>query len=553
MKLDNIIAKAKVWSYSGGIYPAQKKSLSNEDPIAHLPLFDTYYVPLQQHNGNMGRLLVKVGDQVLKGQALTQITDNTTLPVHAPTSGRIEVIEARSSNHMSGLPVLMCTITADGLDTPVPKTPHPSVNTLSATALIDIIQNAGICGLGGAVFPTHRKLNTSQRLQCLIVNGVECEPYITADDRLMRENMADILNGIQIVQKILHFPHVLFAIEDNKPEAIAAYQAAVSAVDWGETQIHLRSVPTKYPSGGERQLIEVLTGHQVPPKTLPIDMGILMHNVGTLFAIKRAVYDGETLLERVVTITGEGIPHPQNYWVRLGTPVHAILTHVNWQPRAQQKVIIGGPMMGYTLPSLDVPVVKATNCILVPQTTSPNATEINCIRCGACVDVCPANLLPQQLYWYAKGGDQQKSKDYHLFDCIECGCCAFVCPSNIPLVQYYRMTKAQITQSEQEARQAKIAKDKFEARQARLAAEKQARRQQQERANTERTTTSAQQDLIAAAIARAKAKKQSAPTHTQEPATKETPSPSATPTREERLQAALAKAKQKRNSRDNDS
>ena len=331
-----------------------------------------------------------------------------------------------------------------------------------------------MAGLGGAGFPTGSKLRGGgDKIETLIINAAECEPYITADDRLMLDCAAQIIAGIRILAHILQPRQVLIGIEDNKPQAISMMRAVLADAHG----IELRVIPTKYPSGGAKQLTQILTGKQVPHGGRSSDIGVLMQNVGTAYAVKRAVIDGEPLTERVVTLTGEAVTRPGNVWARLGTPVRHLLEDAGFCPSAEQMVIMGGPLMGFTLPWLDVPVVKITNCLLAPSASEMGdpEEEKGCIRCSACADACPADLLPQQLYWFSKGQQHDKATAHNLADCIECGACAWVCPSNIPLVQYFRQEKAEITAIRQEEKRAAEAKARFEARQARLERDKAAR------------------------------------------------------------------------------
>lgn len=507
-----LIEQGHIWSFPGGIHPPERKQLSNTTAIATLPLPPELSVPLRQHSGEPGELLVAVGDHVLKGQALSSPGLNNALPVHAPTSGTIIAIEPRAIAHPSGLPDTVVVIAADGLDQAAAAT--PVALTQERAELIAALRNAGIAGLGGAGFPTAQKLALQRPLEYLIINGVECEPYISADDRLMREHANDILRGTEILLHISGAPKALIALEDNKPEAIAAFKRVLP----NYPAMSLRVVPTKYPSGGEKQLIQLLTGRQVPSRGLPIDIGLLMHNVGTAFAVQQAIDFGLPLIERVVTVTGENVSKPGNYWVRLGTPVAHLLEHAGFKPSVAQTVIMGGPMMGFTLGSLQVPVVKITNCILVPgaQELAPPGDEMPCIRCGACADVCPAQLLPQQLQWLAKAHDHDGLNQQNLFDCIECGACAYVCPSEIPLVHYYRKAKAEIREMARDKAKSEIARERFEARQQRLEREKEqrlerhrhaaeARQQAQQKAVAEGAPNP--NDAVQAAIARAKARK----------------------------------------------
>ncbi|MCE9785849.1 electron transport complex subunit RsxC [Shewanella algae] len=501
--------KGTQWRLTGGIHPPQMKDLSNGSPIERLPLASEFLLPVPQV-GDSAVLEVKVGDRVLKGQALTRGLSAMYLAVHAPTSGIIRAIEQRPSNHPSALPVLTCVLEADGQDQAI-HFDQQDIAALSREQILSRIRQAGIAGLGGAMFPAHIKLNPASEIELLLINGVECEPYISADDRLMREHAREILDGIEIVHGLLNPKRVIIAIEDNKPEAVQAMQQALDNCHLPKGSIRITVIPTKYPSGGEKQLIQIITGQEVPSGAIPAQLGIVVHNVGTAFAIREAVCLGKPLIERVVTVTGGNIPKPGNYWVPLGTPIAHILEQSGFTPSGQDTVIIGGPMMGHTLPLIKVPLLKGSNCILVPSASeiSPPAEEKACIRCGECAQVCPASLLPQQLYWHSKAEEYDKASAYNLRDCIECGCCSYVCPSDIPLVEYYRVAKAAIKRNHEEKQLAEQAKQRFDARLKRLEAEKQAREAKAKAAADKRRAAmgSGEKDAVAEAMARIKAKK----------------------------------------------
>ncbi|MDV2960334.1 electron transport complex subunit RsxC [Shewanella algae] len=501
--------KGTQWRLTGGIHPLQMKDLSNGSPIGRLPLASEFLLPVPQV-GDSAVLEVKVGDRVLKGQALTRGLSAMYLAVHAPTSGIIRAIEQRPSNHPSALPVLTCVLEADGQDQAI-DFDQQDIAALSREQILSRIRQAGIAGLGGAMFPAHIKLNPASEIELLLINGVECEPYISADDRLMREHAREILDGIEIVHGLLNPKRVIIAIEDNKPEAVQAMQQALDSCHLPKGSIRITVIPTKYPSGGEKQLIQIITGQEVPSGAIPAQLGIVVHNVGTAFAIREAVCLGKPLIERVVTVTGGNIPKPGNYWVPLGTPIAHILEQSGFTPSGQDTVIIGGPMMGHTLPLIKVPLLKGSNCILVPSASeiSPPAEEKACIRCGECAQVCPASLLPQQLYWHSKAEEYDKASAYNLRDCIECGCCSYVCPSDIPLVEYYRIAKAAIKRNHEEKQLAEQAKQRFDARLKRLEAEKQAREAKAKAAADKRRAAmgSGEKDAVAEAMARIKAKK----------------------------------------------
>ncbi|WP_428614559.1 electron transport complex subunit RsxC [Pseudoalteromonas sp.] len=525
-KLIDQIKQGKVWPFPGGIHPPGQKQQSTTQAIARLPLPDKLVVSLKQHIGANGKLIVEKGQQVLKGQALTKPSGNWSVPVHAPTSGLISDICPMPSAHPSALPELSVIIEPDGKDNWCELNPVTDAKALSHDELVDVIHQSGIAGMGGAGFPTYVKADTRKAIEFLIVNAVECEPYITADDMLMREHADGIVAGIELMQQLLSPQLTIIGIEDNKPDAIAAMKQAAQHND----SIIVQTVPTIYPSGGEKQLIKLLTGKEVPSGSIPADIGMLVQNVGTLFAVNQAVYEGKPLIERVVTVTGNTIHKQGNVWALLGTEIKHLLDCQGFSPVPQQRVVMGGPMMGFTLPTVRVGVVKTTNCILAPdhQELAEPGDEKACIRCSACADACPASLLPQQLQWFAKSKEYDKLNEHNLFDCIECGACAYVCPSEIPLVQYYRVAKAEIKEQQAEQIKAERAKERFEARKERL------EREQEERQNRHKRKPAAKSDdekqkvadalarvkaksddtdsksAVAAAIARAKAKKQGA-------------------------------------------
>ncbi|MDP8101278.1 electron transport complex subunit RsxC [Phocoenobacter atlanticus] len=514
MKNDAVsrIRQNKLWDFPGGIHPPEMKSQSNQTPIKRLPLPSHFYVPVVQHSGSAGDLIVKEGDKVLKGQPLTQGENFRQLPVHSPTSGRVIAIGEHISTNINASPELTVVIQADGEDKWCERCPITDYIQYDSGTIIDKIYQKGVAGLGGAVFSTSSKLHYADtRCELLIINGAECEPYITCDDRLMQDYTAEMIEGIEILQYVLQPQEVVIAIEDNKPNAIKAVRSALK----NAKNIQLRVIPTKYPSGSSDQLVQVLTGLEIPQSKRTIEMGIVMHNVGTAYAVKRAVMDDEALIERVVTLTGNRIGQKGNVWARLGTPLNYLLEQVQFEESKCFPVLIGGPLMGFSVPTLQVPVTKTVNCVIAPNVDeySDEELERNCIRCSICSDACPIGLLPQQLYWHSRAKDHDKAKAYNLDACIECGICAFVCPSNIPLVQYFRDEKAEITEIERKEKQSLEAKQRFEAREARLQKEKEAREKRiQEAADKRREQISKQQgeDPVQAALARLKAKKEQA-------------------------------------------
>ena len=505
--------KGTLWPSHGGTHPPEMKYLSNGTPISKIPLADHYLIPIPQV-GDCATLSVGVGDKVFKGQALTQGVGRQYLPVHAPTSGTVTAIEPRPSNHPSGLAINTCVIQSDGSDVETTgecQQQFISPDSLTDEEIISRVQNAGIVGMGGAEFPSHIKLSPTSDIELLIINGAECEPYLTSDDRLMREYSDKIIAGTEIIHRLLKPKRVIVVIEDNKPEAIKTMEKAVTKSNLPKGQARVTVIPTKYPSGSAKQLIKIITGQEVASGGRSSQLGILVHNVATTMAIHLAVTTNKPSIERVVSVTGKNVTKPGNYWVPIGTPVTHLLKCCGFKPDPKQMVIVGGPMMGYTLPLINVPVQKGTTAILVPSYNELSYfnEERACIRCGECAAVCPASLLPQQLFWHAKAQEYDKAASFNLRDCIECGCCSYVCPSDIPLVEYYRIAKSAIKQNAEEKVQAELAKQRFEARNKRLDAEKLAREEKTKQAAAKRQASmqTDEKDAVAAALARIQAKK----------------------------------------------
>ncbi|EKE69159.1 electron transport complex subunit RsxC [Gallaecimonas xiamenensis] len=514
----------QVFDFHGGIHPPEHKSLSNHRPIGRLKPAPELVVPLRQHLGELGELLVKAGDTVLKGQPLSRPLSVMGVPVHAPTSGTVLAVENRPLTHPSGLWDMAVVIEPDGQNQWADK--HPVADPFEAdpAVLLKALKSAGLAGMGGAGFPTTVKLASGRPIDALVINAAECEPYITSDDCLLREEADSVIGGARLMARIVGAKLVVIGIEDNKPEAISAIEAVIESLD----DVTMKVVPTKYPSGAERQLIKLLTGTEVPAGGIPADLGLVVQNVGTAFAAYRALVHGEPLIKRVVTITGQQVKKPGNYWLPIGTPISHALAECGFEADKRQRFIVGGPMMGFTLNDTAAPVTKTVNCLLLPNKKELPlpGREMNCIRCGECANVCPADLLPQQLYWYAKAKDQEKLDEYKLSACIECGACAFVCPSQIPLVQYYRVAKAESRAAAEEKRKSDKARERFEARKDRLErdkAEREARHQEAtERRKAAMAARSSDQpkdnDAVAAALARVKAQKDAAVAKAQEAA-----------------------------------
>ena len=462
----------QLWDFSGGIHPAENKHQSTARPIRSSALPDYLVVPLQQHIGEPATTLVEVGDRVLKGQKIAEVGTGMGVPVHAPTSGVIENIGHRPVPHPSGMDDWCVTLTPDGEDQWTELEPLPNYRSLARDEVLARILDAGIAGLGGAGFPTNIKLRPpkERKVDTLILNGAECEPYITADDMTMRERADDVVAGLKVMAWILRPERCVIGVEDNKPEAIAALRQAVEG-----TQIEVAVIPTKYPSGGEKQLIQILTGMEVPSGGIPADIGVMCQNIGTAVAVSHLIHEGKPLISRVITITGEAVREPGNFEALIGTPIQHLLDQAGLQPEQAHRLVMGGPMMGYTLTTTAVPVVKTSNCVIAATASElPDpAPEQACIRCGLCAEACPMELLPQQLFWHSKAAEFEKAEHLNLFDCIECGACSYVCPSSIPLVQYYRYAKGEIRVQRAEQLKADRARERFEARQERLEREQQ--------------------------------------------------------------------------------
>lgn len=513
----------ELFKFKGGVHPPEHKAESTSRPIHAAPLPKKLVIPLRQHIGNPAKPVVEIGEQVLKGQMIAAADGYISTAIHASSSGTVTAIDLQPVPHISGLPDLCITIETDGRDEWVAHAPL-DYQAMEPSQLRMQLRDLGLAGLGGAVFPSAVKLDPGASHACstLIINGGECEPWITCDDMLMRHHADEILQGVAIMRHLLGSTEILVGIEDNKPEAIAAMQTAAAGMDF---PVEVVKVPARYPGGGAKQMIETLTGKQVPSGKLSTDIGIQVFNVGTSYALARAIHHGEPLISRLVTVTGH-VLRPQNFEVLIGTPMHTLITLAGDRD-GTTGVLMGGPMMGVPMPDLDVPVVKATNCILVKskELFPPLPKALPCIRCTRCADACPAELQPQELFRFAKAGDFGRAQEYHLFDCIECGCCSYVCPSHIPLVDFYRYAKSEIWAREKDKRAADLARERHEFRQFRqerekkekaekLAAKAQAKRAELAPAPAAEgaavSDADAKKALIAAALARAQAKKSDA-------------------------------------------
>ncbi|WP_038051247.1 electron transport complex subunit RsxC [Thioalkalivibrio sp. ALJ1] len=504
--------------FHGGLKLADATDASTRDPVLVMGVPSRLVIPMGQHIGEAAEPCVAVGDHVSKGQRIGQSKGYIAAHVHAPTSGEVVEITDHAVPHPSGLSAPCVILHSDGHDDWGDSRMEPWLDwdTRDPRRLRQRIRDAGIVGLGGAAFPTAVKMNprAGQHIHTLIVNGAECEPYISADDMLLRTAPDAVFEGIRIVAHLLNVEGVLFAVEDNMPEAMRALTETLP--DELRSLIRLVSVPSIYPTGGERQLIKVLTGQEVPSGGLPADIGMVCNNPGTFKAICDAVIQGRPLLSRIVTVTGPGVQHPRNVEALLGTPFADVIEAAGGYAEGVDRLIMGGPMMGFAVHDDAIPVIKGTNCLLAtrPQDTPPPGPLMPCIRCGECAAACPAQLLPQQLYWQAKAKDFDAIQDYGLFDCIECGCCAHVCPSNIPLVQYYRYAKHEIWAREKERQKSDLARERYEFRQERIEREEKekAERMAKKRAAVKKKEGGEgggdeKQAAIQAALERARAKK----------------------------------------------
>ncbi len=437
------IKKGKRWRFHGGIHPAQHKKETCDSEIKNLPIPNILILPLVQHSGTAGELLVKEGDKVKKGQPLTCVCGPRQLPIHAPTSGVIKNIGLSTACHPSGFKDECITLIPDGEDEWIDHAGCPNYQEKTPQELAQMVIDAGVVGLGGAGYPAGYKLKFAiGKIKILIINGCECEPYLTADDVLMRHEPGQILEGIKILQHILQPQITLLAVEDNKKRAIKILKEEIAK---GQLDIALRVLPTIYPTGAARPLIKVLTGIEVGYDNRSNDYGITMHNVASCYAIKRAIIDGEPLLDRIVTVTGENFKENGNYRIFNGTLVKHLINYVKLNNDRTFEMILGGPMMGFSVPSIDTPMDKTIGCVIAPRRSElPMGDKyLNCIKCGRCQKVCPSNLVPYALLSHSRARNFEELDNCNFKDCIECGCCTYVCPSRIPLVMEFRKAKAE--------------------------------------------------------------------------------------------------------------
>jgi len=467
---------ARLFSFKGGIHPESRKTLTSECPIEDMPIPPLLRVPLQQHIGVEAEPLVKRDDLVLKGQLIGKARGPVSANIHAPTSGRVLAVGYFTAPHPSGLPVPTVTIRPDGEDKWGPHLPRLRPEGAEPEEIAAQVAEAGIVGMGGATFPAAVKLNLRAKydLHTLIINGAECEPYLTCDDRLMRERAEEISDGIGIMARGLGVKQVIVAIESNKPQAIEVMGRYRRALGY---ELQIKVVPTQYPMGSEKHLVKTLTGKETPARALTAELGIVVHNAATAHAVHLAVRYGEPSLSRVVTVSGRGIRRPANVRTLIGTPVAELLAHCGGLVEEPERLLLGGPMMGQPIQNPRVPIIKGTNGILALTAAETRERDtMPCIRCGLCVQVCPLGLTPFELNTRVKAGDLEGAARVGLLDCITCGCCSYTCPSNLPLVQTIHFAKGKLAEQEGRKHQQEQAKRLADARKAREEAIAEAKR-----------------------------------------------------------------------------
>ncbi len=466
----------KLFKIRGGVHPDDHKRLSADKAIELMPMPELLRIPVQQHIGAPAEPVVRKGDWVLKGQLIANSQSNISAAIHAPTSGRIVAIGNYMAPHPSGLPVRTITLKADGEDRWIPLPAPADPFALTLDEIIQRVADAGVVGMGGATFPSAIKLGLRKRYQLhtLVINGAECEPYLTCDDRLMREQADEILDGIRIMMRALEVGQTLLAIESNKPEALSTMRKASAGING----IRVITVPTRYPMGSEKHLVQTLTGKETPARALTADIGIVVHNVATTHAVRDAVRFSRPLINRVVTVSGGAIKEPRNLRVPVGATVNDLLDYCGGFSEQPGQLLSGGPMMGQPIPNVKIPVVKGFNGIIA-LTAKEIASQpsMPCIRCGSCVDACPCGLVPLEMAAHSRNGDLQGAVDRGLMDCIACGSCAYVCPAHIPLVQYFNYARGELTTRQRAEHKQAETKRLAEQRAVRIEQQKKAKRE----------------------------------------------------------------------------
>lgn len=435
----------KTIDFRGGIHPEYNKHITADIPIKVLPAPKTVVIPLEQHIGSPAIPLVKKGDKIHLGQEIGKAENSICAPVHASVSGSVAAVEPRPT--INGRACTSIVIENDEQETEVGTHGHPDPIQLSESEIRDRIAAAGIVGLGGAGFPTAAKLNSSldNNIEYLIINGSECEPFLTADQRVMEEYTQEVVLGAKLLAKACRAQKIIIAVEENKPESIKKLSQAA-----GSNAITITRVVTKYPAGGERQLIKAILGREVPANGFPFDVGVVVQNISTAWATARACLTGKPLIERVITVSGDGVNNPGNFLVRLGTPFKDVIEAAGGLSDESGKIISGGPMMGQAQFDLDVPVEKSvTGIIVYSQKTTQQFDPMPCIKCSRCVDVCPAYLMPIRIEQYAMNAMWDEAAEYGAMDCIECGCCTYICPSKRGLYHWIKLAKFEINKAKQ--------------------------------------------------------------------------------------------------------
>jgi len=467
----------KLFNIRGGVHPQERKDRSAHSPIENVPMPDKLRIPVQQHIGNPAIPTVHLGEKVLKGQLIAHGQGMISAPIHAPTSGTISKIGNYHAPHPSGLPVLTITLKPDGDDQWIDNV-QPLENPFEndPSNISKRVAAAGIVGMGGATFPSAVKLNLRNRyrLETLVINGAECEPYLTCDDRLMQEFTAQVLDGIRLMGYALGVKNIIIAIENNKPKAQQYLKLEAEKFN----NIKIIGVPTRYPMGSEKHLVQTLTGLETPARALTADIGVVVHNVATALAVHEAVRDGKPLVSRVVTVSGGSIRNPKNLRVPIGTPVQYLIDFCGGFDSEPDRLLLGGPMMGQILPTTKVPIVKGSNGVLaLTHSETHFAAAMPCIRCARCVNACPCGLLPLEMAAFTRAGDLDGATKAGLLDCIFCGSCAYVCPSHIPLVQYFQYARGELVDRQRQQYQQDETKRLIAQRTERLEREAQAKRE----------------------------------------------------------------------------
>ena len=508
----------RLFKIRGGVHPDGRKKLTADCPIEDLPMPALLHIPLQQHIGAPATPAVRRGQKVAKGQLLANSQGMISAPVHAPTSGRVVGIGSYPAHHASGLNVRTISLQPDGEDRwsdDVRGVEDPFA--LDPDEVAARVSAAGIVGMGGATFPSAVKLNLRKRytLQTLVINGAECEPYLTCDDRLMRERSEDVLDGIRIIAHALGVSRILIGIENNKPEAQKAMEKAIARLSpppspWSNgapseregaggascaESIRVARLPTRYPMGSEKHLVQTVTGKETPARGLTADIGVVVHNPATAFAVHEALRQGRPLVSRIMTVTGKAIRRPGNLRVPLGTPVQKLVDHCGGFSVEPSRLVSGGPMMGQPLPGTRVPTVKGSNGLLALTEEETQRREVMpCIRCASCVRACPCGLLPLEMAAHARAGDLEGVVKLGLMDCIGCGSCSYVCPSHIPLVQFFNYAKGEMAQRGRAKQKQTETKRLAEQRTERMEAIKRAKREAMARRKREAAEKKAREE-----------------------------------------------------------